>query len=301
MELRDSKDKVIQAYSEKLTENDKLHVTWEDGKILIKLGENAEYGKSYKIRLKANDYSSVSTIKVSIPSKSKSNVTASVKAKGSIDVIRQGSAVTLTPSYKNCTAGKNWQETIEIYSSGDKYKNPILVYDAQQNSYDRADPLFHVERTEDGKYILTQAGAIDPELKYKVRLVSSLVEHAAQSEKTSISVKMGSAKVSMETSGTTLFARDKNDRAELVFTSTDETLNRVERISLKESKYRKVFEIIEYGNGEFAIGFKDGKVDSSLMGKSSSKSITLNLKVYLEGNDTDTANATMKLKLKVLK
>lgn len=286
MELWDSKGKKQLDSGEELTANGKLHVTWENGKLHIKLDEAAKYGESFQIKLKANAYSSTHTVKVTVPTEAKSKVTVTLSAKGSIDVIRSSTQIVMTPSYKNCMAGKDWDETLLVYTSADKYKTAIPAED-----------LFNIAE-ENGTYILTAKEGLNPKLKYKVKLVSTLVglEKPVESAQTSIGVKMGSAKLTMLSNGTTLFAKDKNDRAELMFTAKDETLNQVKSIAIKDSKYKNLFEIIPYGNGEFAIGFANGTVDSSIQGKT----ITLNLNVFLEGN-ADTAATTMKLKLTVVK
>ena len=46
-----------------------------------------------------------------------------------------------------------------------------------------------------------------------------------------------------------------------------------------------------------ALSFKDGKVDSKLLGKT----VTLNLNVILDGNESSKINATVKLKLTIMK
>ena len=283
MELRDSSGKILLDSGMELTNNRKLRVTWADGKVHIQPGAEAAYGERYQLRLMADANSPASKLTVNILSQSKSKVSLSLRAKGSVDVVRQGSAITVTPTYKNCGSGENWQEQLLVYSSADNYREPV-------------EGLFHIHRL-DGSYTLTREGALDPNLRYKVRMVSTNAGVEISSSLISISVKMGSAKVAMEASGTTLFAKDGKDRTELVFTSADETLNQVKRIAIRDSKYRDHFEIIEYGSGEFAIGFKNSKADSSITGKT----VNLKLDIYLEGNDTDKANATAKLQLKVLK
>jgi len=283
MELRDSKGKMILDSGGELVNNNKLYVTWKNDKIRIELGADAKYGESFQIRLKANEYSSASVIKVSIPVENKSKISLNLKAKGSIDVIRQGSEVVITPTYKNCTDSKPWEEKILVFTSADNYKEPV-------------DGVFLVERNDIGQFILTQAGAVDPNLKYKVCLVSKLGDVRIKSKLTNISVKMGNAPIIMEAEDTILFAKDKYDRAVFKVFSKDDTLNKVQTITVN-GKYQKLFEIIDYGNGEFAIGFKDYFVDSSIKGKS----VSLNLSVYMEGNETTKANAVVKLRLKVLK
>ena len=292
MELRDGKGKKVLTDGE-----EKLQVTFADGKLTIALGSKAAYGDSYQLWLKADEHGAVSKLKISVLASKKSKVTLSLKAKGTLDVIRQGSAITLTPAYKNCTAGKAWEEKILIYSSADKYKEPVQTWREGDE-----DGLFHVERLENGSYVLTRNGAINPNLKYKVELVSELEGlEPVSSGKVSISVKMGSAKLSLKSSGTTLFAKDKYDRALVWFTTTDAALNSVAEVTIKDAKYQNMFEIIDYENGEFAIGYKDGIVHSSLIGKKASTTVTVTLNIVLEGNETGKANTTAKVKLTVVK
>ena len=108
---------------------------------------------------------------------------------------------------------------------------------------------------------------------------------------------MGSTKLTLDAEGNSLFAKDCRDRLEFCFAAKDSVLNEVVRVEIKDAKYQNAFEIHPYGNGQFAIGFKDDAVDSSLAGKT----ITLNLNVWLEGNQTAKANTTAKLKLTVVK
>ena len=292
MELRDGKGKKVLPDGE-----EKLQVTFEDGKLTISLGSKAAYGDSYQLWLKADEHGAVSKLKISVPASKKSKVTLSLKAKGTLDVIRQSSAITLTPAYKNCTAGKAWEEKILIYSSADKYKEPVQTW-----TEGAEEGIFHVERLENGSYVLTRNGAINPNLKYKVELVSELEGlEPVSSGKVSISVKMGSAKLSLKSSGTTLFAKDKYDRALVWFTTTDAALNSVAEVTIKDAKYQNMFEIIDYKNGEFAIGYKDGIVHSSLIGKKASTTVTVTLNIVLEGNETGKANTTAKVKLTVVK
>ena len=117
----------------------------------------------------------------------------------SSDVIRSSTQIVLTPGYKNCMAGKDWEEEFWVYTSESKYKTPIP-----------AKELFDV-REENGTHILTAKEGLNPKLKYKVQLVSKLGELEYPSPLVSISVKAGSANVTMTAMGTTLFAKDKYD------------------------------------------------------------------------------------------
>ena len=117
----------------------------------------------------------------------------------------------------------------------------------------------------------------------------------------SLSVSMGSARLTAKFSDTTLFAKDVHDRALVWFESGDLTLNDVSRVAIRDAKYRDMFEVIDYGDGLFAIGYKDNTVHPSLITAKSTTSVTLNLDVFLEGNQTSKANTTAKLKLTIAK
>lgn len=163
--------------------------------------------------------------------------------------------------------------------------------------------LFSIMPNGKGGYSITRAeGApLDHSLKYKVKLVATFGSTTVESAQVSMSVTMGSAKLTLAAEDTTLFAKDTNDRAVFRFSATDTALNKVNRVEIKEAKYRDMFEILDYGDGVWAIGYKDGMVDSSLVGKKASKAVSLTLNVFLEGNRTDKVNTTAKLKLSILK
>ena len=118
----------------------------------------------------------------------------------------------------------------------------------------------------------------------------------AETKLMNMSVVMGSAKLTVKTESTNLFANDKQDRALVWFTAADKTLNEVAKIEIKDAKYQGIFKIYDYGNGQFAIGFA-GDVPKDLAGKT----VTLNLNVYLTGNETAKPNTTAKVKLTIVK
>ena len=68
------------------------------------------------------------------------------------------------------------------------------------------------------------------------------------------------------------------------------------KIEIKDAKYQDIFEVYDYENGTFGIGFK-GDVPKNLAGTT----VTLNLNVYLTGNISAKPNATVKVKLTIMK
>ena len=259
----------------------RLIVDYFNGKLTVATNDATQYGKTYKIALQANADAPVSTLTVTIPALTKSGVTASLKASGKIDVIRDGSAVTVTPTYKNILDTSKAKEELFIYNSKKECVND----------------LFAVESNGKGGYTITKAENSNLTAgTYKVKLVAKIGDVPIPDKEISFNVTMAAPKLTVKTSNTTLFAKDKNDRALVWFETKDAALNDVSRVEIKDSKYKDKFEILDYGNGEFAIGFKDG-VHESLMGKT----VTLNLNVFIEGNEAAKANATAKVKLTIVK
>ena len=235
--------------------------------------------------MKANDSSAAQTLTIAILAENKSAVTSTLKAKGNLDVIRDGSAVTLTATYKNCAEAKKTEELVFYKTVG---KETVEVND-----------LFHYTQNADGTFTVTKAESakLDHSGKYTVKLVTYIGgSKACESKPIALTVKMGTAKLTLTVKDTVLFAKDSKDRAEFRIDSTDTALNGIAKIELKDTKQKNLFELFDYGNGTYAIGFKDGKVDKSLIGKT----VTVNLNVFLNGNETAKVNTTVKVKLTVI-
>ena len=264
--------------SGKVSAEGKLDIAWNEGKLTVATSSATEYGATYKLLVKAHAEAAAQTITITVPAENKSAVTVTLKAKGNLDVIRDASAVTITATYKNCAAETARTEEIIIVNS----KNVDVT------------ELFDITG-ENGIFTVTKApGAkLDLAEKYQIKLVADFGTTTAESKAAKLTLKMGAAKVTAETDGT-LFSQDKHSRINVSFTSTDAALNDVARIEIKDAKYRDLFEIYDYGNGQFAIGFKDGKVVES------TKPITLNLNVFVDGNTGTKPNATVKLKFSIV-
>lgn len=272
--------------SGKVSAEGKLDITWADGKLQVAANEATEYGATYKLLVRANDNAAAKTVTVTIPAKNKSTVTATLKAKGNIDVIRNGSAVTLTATYKNCAA-----ETVR--------EEKLIFYKTVGKQQEEVNELFRYIGNADGTFTVTKAAGakLDHSGKYTVQVVTFIGgSKVCESKPIALSVKMGTAKLALTAEDTTLFAKDPHDRLEFRIDSADAALNGVAKVEIKDAKYKGLFEVFDYGNGEFAIGFMDGNVDKSLIGRT----VTVNLNIFLEGNETAKVNTTVKLKINIL-
>ena len=94
---------------------DQLDIRYENGKLYVATKDETVYGMTYTVALKANEKAAAQNLTVTIPTEAKSNVTVTIKAGGKIDVIRDGSAITVTPTYKNRLTASPAEEQLYIY------------------------------------------------------------------------------------------------------------------------------------------------------------------------------------------
>lgn len=272
------------------TKAEELSLGYANGKLTVAVNDKTKFGASYKIQLQAYEDAPISTLTVSILKENKSAIKSSLKAKGSIDVIRDGTEVVIIPSYKNCgnTAGR--AEILQILKS-----DGTVIADSSWEENE----VLTIQKNEQGQYIISKVpGAdLDHSVKYKAKLITTFGNSAPIEATASIKVTMGKATVSLKNGSSILFAKDRNSRVTFTLTAKDAALNDVETVVSKDER----FTVYSYGNGQFAIGFAEGVVDSSLIGKKSSKSVTVALNIFLEGNETEKANTTAKIKVNVLK
>lgn len=271
----------LQAQNKKDSAEGKLDIQWNDGRLQIAVNGSTEVGATYNLQVKANKHAPAVNLAIKIVDV---NPTVSLKASGTIDVIREGTSILVTPAYRNCMELSK-SETLKVYSSADNFTNPV-------------DGLFSMDRDDLGRFVLTAAPGLDHTKTYKVELESTVSGVTVKSPKVSVKVKMGSAKLTLTADGNTMFGNDCNDRIAFRMTAKDHTLNGVKKVVSRDAR----FEIVEYGNGEFALAFAKNSVDRSLLGKT----VSVSLDVFLEGNETVSAvkpkaNATLKLKVSIVK
>lgn len=265
-----------------------LDAAYSNGKLTVSVNEDTEPGATYKVQVRAYEGAPVAALTVTILKENKSAITASLKAKGSIDVIRDGTAITLTPSYKNTGNLTEKVEKLEFFKT---VKKETIS----------ADGLFAYTRNTDGTYTITKAegAALDHSAKYSVKLVSTIGSTEVESKAISLTVKQGSAKLTLASDSNILFSRDSYSRVNFSLTAKDVQQNDISEVSIKtdKNKYNEKLEIISCGNGEFALGFANNTVDERLKGKT----VTVTLNIFMKGNETAKANTTAKLKVTILK
>ena len=253
-----------------------LKTQWSDGKLTVTVNTTAETGKTYRLVLQATEKDPAVTLRVRILDTA---VTASLKAKGAIDVVRDSTAITVTPSYRNYMGLADISPELTV-ESGDGKTYKVV-----------AKGLFDVVRNENGSYTITKVpGAkVDTTLKYRAKLTW---HNCANPAYVNLSIKSGTARIAVS-GAPVLYKADRYSRGAFRLTTTDKTLNPIVRTEIRDVKYRNLFEIHSYGNGEFAIGFKDNLVPTGRF----PSSVVLN--VYADGNSTrSVASVTLKLQVR---
>ena len=251
----------------------------DGGKLRVSTYPSTKPGETYKVFISAEKGNKQHTLTVTIPKDEKaSTITATLKAKGSIDVIRGNTEITFTSAYKNILRDPR-SEKVEIYKIDGKGETLVTIVNLK-----------------DG---LKNFNA-DPTCKYKAKLVADFERgsgYEIESALIPITVKTGTAKV--KATGTpTLYLKDKNSRGKFTLTSTDLTLNGIAKAEIKDQKYKDMFELYNYGNGQFAIGFKDNKVSAAA---AKLKSATVTLNVWHTGNNTAKPDSTVSVKVTLVK
>lgn len=255
--------------------SDGLTAAYENGLLTLSVNEKTVYGGSYKVQLWVTP-KRVTTLMVRIPAEKKSAVTMTARARGGIDVIRDASEVVVTPIYRNCLDGASLKKQVKVtwardgrnYSQ-DVTEDFILTW-AQ-------DGTLHVSKVPGKELALTG--------KYRLEILCEGMEKEAY---TALSVKCGTARFTV--ASVSLYAKDANDMARLTITTTDKTVNTLERVELKDARLKGTYEVLDLGGGQFALCLIPGA-------KAKTGTVTLNL--FCEGNTTAKPSGTVSVKVEI--
>ena len=265
----------VQVTDNKNVPSDGLSAAYRNGLLTLSVNEKTVYGGSYKVQLWVTP-KKVTTLTVKIPAEKASAVTMTAKVKGNIDVIRDTAEVLVTPGYKNCLDGASLEKQVKVTwaQDGKNYnqdvtENFILTW-AQ-------DGTLHVAKVPGKELALTG--------KYRLEILCDGMEKKACA---ALSVKCGTAKFTA--ASVSLYAKDANDMARLTITTTDKTVNTLERAELKDAKLKGTYEVLDLGGGQFALRLLPG---------AKGKSGTVTLNVFCEGNTTAKPSGTVSVKVEI--
>lgn len=255
--------------------SDGLTAAYENGLLTLSVNEKTVYGGSYKVQLWVTP-KRVTTLMVRIPAEKNSAVTMTARARGGIDVIRDASEVVVTPTYRNCLDGASLKKQVKVTwaQDGRNYSQDVtedfILTWAQ-------DGTLHVSKVPGKELALTG--------KYRLEILCEGMEKEAY---TALSVKCGTARFTV--ASVSLYAKDANDMARLTITTTDKTVNTLERVELKDARLKGTYEVLDLGSGQFALCLIPGA-------KAKTGTVTLNL--FCEGNTTAKPSGTVSVKVEI--
>ena len=255
--------------------SDGLTAAYENGLLTLSVNEKTVYGGSYKVQLWVTP-KRVTTLMVRIPAEKKSSVTMTARARGGIDVIRDASEVIVTPTYRNCLDGASLKKQVKVTwaQDGRNYSQDVtedfILTWAQ-------DGTLHVSKVPGKRLALTG--------KYRLEILCEGMEKEAYA---ALSVKCGTARFTV--ASVSLYAKDANDMARLTITTTDKTVNTLERVELKDARLKGTYEVLDLGGGQFALCLIPGA-------KAKTGTATLNL--FCEGNTTAKPSGTVSVKVEI--
>ncbi|MCR5136746.1 MAG: hypothetical protein K6C12_06575 [Oscillospiraceae bacterium] len=200
-------------------------------------------------------------------------MTATLKAAGSIDILRGTGQITVTPTIKN-------------------------EYDYEETDLSLKLPKGLTSVYRNGRFVVTAVpGAdIDPNDKtVTLKLKGTEIPKA----KATLQLKQGKVTVNQSTKTVMLSKNDRFDRQSVILSLSDSTLNGIRKVNLTGGS--GAVTLIPLGSGEYAIGYaKNNKGEHVIPDAVSSgklKSTTVKLNVFLEGNGGTKANATLSVKV----
>lgn len=264
-------------------------VSEKDGKFTIKENDPSLAAGSYNLVVSldfnADGISDAAktvrfNVKASDPAKIKKSVT--MKAKGYIDLVRSDSSVAFSLSFKNYAE--------YVADTGDlKFQKQIgtLWLDVAPG-----DLPFDIIKSEEGFILKVKSGAmLTTTDKYRVMFHDGI--SGLETKQVNINIKLGKGKVKADKPEITLFKYDKYcaSTVELITDGTYDGIRTVE-INGKDASLLGIKSVGTSGS-KWSIGYPGGKVTLT-----KSKTITLN--VWFDGNYTSKPSATVKVKINVI-
>ena len=229
----------------------------------------------------------VNSAKLSVKWSSPAKVPVSItlKASGAIDVIRPGSAVTLTPTIKNYYGYVLQTSDLTFYKKIGSAWQPA------------ADAPFAVAIA-GNSFTLTARPGLRPADQYAVGMTAVIngTEYSSGGAKktpTAIKVKMGTAKLALSASSGVMQLSDAYSQSEFRISVKDSSVASVKSVSL-DSKSAAYFRLIRLSDDSYALAFKNDRIPTGLK---AGKTMSVKLSVTLTGSETGKANNTLTYKV----
>ena len=213
-------------------------------------------------------------LKVTDPKKTPA-ASVSVKVKGSFDVIRPDTEVTVIPTVKNFYDYSLDESNLIIYKG--QGKNVKEAGTGADNEY------FDVKWSGNAYTLKLKSSAEINHVTDKFSVGIKVNDTLKTDKPVNLSVNMGSAKLSQSTKAVIMSSQDRYSEGVVeigVITDDVTGIDKVEIVSpVDKNTNKEYFDVKALGGGKYAIVYKDGKIPAAKGG-------TVKLNVYLKGNNT---------------
>ena len=267
--------------------------------ILVSAGEDAVYGKTYKVSVKASEADRAATLNVQIANKTNSRIRLSASTSGTIDPTRDSTKVYV----KYRASNFNFVDAVD--ASGDPVYPEVTVWASPngRTGWTDVSEKFEIRpstsRASTYSILKLPEAVLNSELKYQVRVTLKDAEGLdVTPAKAVLKVRAGSCSVKPDRT-VTVYKSDLKAGHKFRLTSSDKNLNSVENVTIVDKTLATMYNIEALGDGWFELrpsGANDAKI----------KTTSIKLNVFVRGMEIRTnakgeklPNGTVTLKLTV--
>lgn len=267
--------------------------------IKLTAGEDAVYGKTYKVFVKASEADRAATLNVQIANKTNSRIRLSASTSGTIDPTRDSTKVYV----KYRASNFNFVDAVD--ANGDPVYPEVTVWASPNGRTGWTDVSDQFEirpstsRASTYSILKLPEAVLNSELKYQVRVTLKDAEGLdVTPAKAVLKVRAGSCSVKPDRT-VTIYKSDLKAGHKFRLTSSDKNLNSVEKVTIVDKTLATMYNIEALGDGWFELrpsGANDAKI----------KTTSIKLNVFVRGMAIRTnakgeklPNGTVTLKLTV--
>lgn len=278
---------------------DIVEIDADNQTIKLTAGEDAVYGKTYKVSVKASEADRAATLNVQIANKTNSRIRFSASTSGTIDPTRDSTKVYV----KYRASNFNFVDAVD--ENGDAVYPEVTVWASPngRTGWKDVSDQFEIRpstsRASTYSILKLPEAVLNSELKYQVRVTLKDAEGLDVTlAKAVLKVRAGSCSVKPDRT-VTVYKSDLKAGHKFRLTSTDKNLNSVEKVTIVDKTLATMYNIEALGDGWFELrpsGANDAKI----------KTTSIKLNVFVRGMAIRTnakgeplPNGTVTLKLTV--
>lgn len=266
--------------------------------IKLTAGDDAVYGKTYKVFVKASEADRAATLNVQIANKTNSRIRLSASTSGTIDPTRDSTKVYV----KYRASNFNFVDAVD--ANGDPVYPEVTVWASSngRTGWKDVSEQFEIRpstsRASTYSILKLPEAVLNSELKYQVRVTLKDAEGLdVTPAKAVLKVRAGSCSVKPDRT-VTIYKSDLEAGHKFQLTSSDKNLNSVEKVTIADKTLATMYNIEALGDGWFELRPTDPNAKL--------KSTSIKLNVFVRGMEIRTnskgemlPNGTVTLKLTV--